>query len=227
MTAGRIVLLVFGVVILLIAVGLLFGGGGVLWLDSALKDGQGFITTDPVWLETGSYAIVTEPAHIEVGDGWYWGWHLGGNWGDLVTLKVAGTSNDPARGIFMGVAEEDDWQAYLDDVAYDEILLFTDGPWEVDYRHRFGDEVPEAPVPQGFWSVKAHGTGEQTLEWELETGTYSVVLMNEDGTPGVDLSVRVGAKVPLLFPIGVGLLAGGVVGLIVGLMMIFFAVRRA
>lgn len=69
------------------------------------------------------------------------------------------------------------------------------------------------------------GTGTQTLEWKLETGTYSLVLMNHDGSQGVDLDIALGAKIPLIFGVGVGLVVGGIVALVVGILMIIFALR--
>jgi len=50
--------------------------------------------------------------------------------------------------------------------------------------------------------------------------------MNEDASRGVDFNVVVGAKVPFVFAVGVGLLGGGVVGLVIGGLMIYLAVRR-
>ena len=65
MSAGRILLLIFGIIILLGSVPLLFGGGVLLWVHIALTDSEGFITTNTHQLERGSYAIVTEPTDIE------------------------------------------------------------------------------------------------------------------------------------------------------------------
>lgn len=57
-------------------------------------------------------------------------------------------------------------------------------------------------------------------------GSYSIVLMNEDGWRGVDISVVVGVKVSLVFAFGVGLLGGGAVALVIGGVMIYLALRR-
>lgn len=51
MSAGRIVLLIFGVIVLLVAVGLLLGGGAIIGIERALADGEGFINTGTVRLE--------------------------------------------------------------------------------------------------------------------------------------------------------------------------------
>ena len=227
MSTGRILLLIFGIIILLGSVPLLFGGGVLLWVHIALTDSEGFITTDTHQLERGSYAIVTEPADIEFDEewNWGWGWHQAWDLGDLVTFKVEGSNNDHSKGIFIGVAEESDWKAYLSDVEYDEITDFSLDPFDVEYMNHPGSSVPAAPTSQTFWTAEMSGTGTQTLEWKLETGTYSVVLMNQDGSQGLDLDIAVGAKVPLIFGVGVGLVVVGIVALVVGILMIIFAIR--
>ena len=220
MSAGKVVLLVFGIIVLLVSVGLVFGGGALLWVNSALTDDEGFYTTRFVRLDRDSYAIVTEPADIDLGAAWIW------DWSNLVTFKVEGYSDDPSKQIFVGIAEESDLDAYLHNVEHDEIAEFSVHPYEIDYRYHPGSSSPASPASQTFWSVSAHGSGTQSLEWSLETGTYSLLLMNDDGSAGLDLRVSVGAKVPLVFGTGLGLLIGGVVGLIIGFFMVFLAVRR-
>ena len=227
MSTGRILLLIFGIFILLGSFPLLFGGGVLLWVDLALKDDDGFMTTSTYQLDRDSYAIVSEPAEIEL-DGewnWGWGWHQAWDLGDLITFKVEGSNNDPSKGIFIGIAEESYWKAYLSDVEYDEIIRFSLDPFDVDYINHPGSSVPAAPTSQTFWTAEMSGTGTQTLEWQLETGTYSLVLMNQDGSSGVDLDMAVGAKVPLIFGFGVGMVVGGIVALVVGILMIIFALR--
>ena len=221
MSAGKIVLLVFGVIILLVSFGLMAGGGALIWADNTLKDSEGFYTTETVQLERDSYAIVTPSADIDLRAAWLW------DWDDLATFKIKGSNNDSAKQIFIGVAEESDVKAYLSGVEYDEITQFDIYPYRVDYRNHTGTSEPAVPTSETFWTALTHGAGTQTLEWELETGNYVLVLMNTDGSAGVDLSTVVGAKVPMLFGVGVGLLAGGVVALIIGSLMVYFSVRRS
>jgi hypothetical protein len=230
MSAGRIILLIFGILFILGSVPLLLGGGALLWVDIALKDDGGFFTTESYQLERDSYAIVTESAHIDIDDEeWDWGWGWFGDWdlGDLVTFKVEGSNRDTSKGIFIGVAEESGLRGYLNDVEYDEIIDFEihDDELDVEYKPHYGSLAPADPTSQTFWAPSIYGLGTQTLEWELETGTYSVVLMNADGSNDVDVDVALGVKVPLIFGIGVGLLMGGVVALILGILMVIFGLR--
>jgi len=238
-STGKVLLLVFGVIVLLISFGLMFGGGSIVWADSTLKDSEGFYTTRAFPLETDAYAIVTPPTYIDLDPGWYWdwsnvatifdpGWYW--DWSNVATIKVKGTNADPAKQVFIGVARESDLKAYLSDVEYDEIREFSLDAHRVDcdYRNHPGDSRPAVPTAQTFWRASAHGSGTRTLEWGIETGSYMLVLMNSDGSAGVDLNTVVGAKIPpILFGVGVSLLVGGVVALAIGTLMILLAARRA
>jgi len=221
----KILLLVFGVIIILVAVGLLFGGGTLLWLERTHTDSEGFIASEPIDIERGSRAIVTGPIEIDevaldVLD-WF---------GIATAFVVEGSSNDPAKNIFIGVGEESDVEAYLSDVEYDE-MSFADIGWlhfeRVDYTNHPGGSEPAAPAPEEIWRVKEYGAGTQTMEWETEVGSHSIVLMNDDGSAGVDLDAVFKVKVGSLLGISVGLLVGGIVVLLLGALMIVLAVRRS
>ena len=83
-------------------------------------------------------------------------------------------------------------------------------------------------MAQEFWTAKAHGTGRQTLDWRPETGSYSIVLMNADASQDIDFDVVLKARVETaILAFGVGLLAGGVILLLVSTFMIYVAVRRS
>lgn len=229
MSIGRIILLIFGILLILGSIPLLAGGGILLWADMVWTDDDGFITTETRQLARDSYAIVTESADIDIDDEWQWGWGSRVDWdlGDLVTFKVEGTNNDASKGVFIGVAEESDLIGYLSDVEYDEIISFrihSDG-FDVDYKNHPGNSSPTAPTSETFWMDSKSGTGTQVLEWELETGTYSLVLMNEDGSRDADLDVSVGVKVPWIFGVGVGFVVGGIIALIIGILMFIYSLR--
>ncbi|MFC2062363.1 DUF4870 domain-containing protein [Chloroflexota bacterium] len=222
MSIGKILLLVFGVIVLLISIGLLVGGGALLWAENTIKDSEGFYSTKTIKIEKDSYAIVTGPADIDIDAGWDWGWDLG----NLATFKIEGLNNDPSKQIFIGVARVSDIDSYLSGVDYDEIKRLHIYPDSVDYQNHPGSIVPEDPTSQTFWTESTYGTGTQILEWVLEPGSHSLVLMNDDGSAGVDMGIVLGAKVPLLLGVGVGLLVGGILALGISILMIYFSARR-
>ena len=220
MSAGKVILLVFGSIVVVVGVGLAVGGVGALWANAALTDDEGYFNTDDLEIDKDSYAVISEPTDIEVGSWWVW------DWGDLATFRVRGSSENPSNNIFMGVADEHDLSHYLEDVHHHEVIDIEINPDKLEYLEHPGSSVPAAPTTQGFWSESVHGSGTQTLEWELESGNWSFVLMNEDGSAGVDMRIVLGAKIPWLVGTAVGILIGGIVLLPLGVLMIVLAVRK-
>jgi hypothetical protein len=87
-------------------------------------------------------------------------------------------------------------------------------PFRAEYRVHRGEDEPARPGLQRFWVASAQGSGTQSLKWDVRDGNWSVVVMNADGSAGVDAGVSAGAKVPFLPAVGWGFLAGGVVLLV-------------
>ena len=225
MSGGKIVLLVFGIIVLLISLALLAAGGTTMWVDKVHIDDEGFIASNTIDIERDSRALVTGSIDIDEAG------LRALKWMGLVTVfEVEGRSNDSSKGIFIGVADESEVEAYLDNVAYDE-MTFTDFGWqlsidEVTYTRHSGSSTPPAPTSETFWTASAYGAGTQTMEWETEVGSHSIVLMNDDGSVGVDLSVIYKVNIPSIFGLSLGLIIGGVVVLIIGGFMVYLAVRR-
>jgi hypothetical protein len=78
-----------------------------------------------------------------------------------------------------------------------------------------------APASQTFWLASATGAGPLRVEWTPGDGRFAMVLANADGSVGVTGDVTVGAKVPILQPLGSGLLGGGVVAGLLALLLIY------
>jgi hypothetical protein len=69
--------------------------------------------------------------------------------------------------------------------------------------------------------------GETTdLTWETSSGTWSVLPMNADASPGVETKVGVGISVPNALWIGIGLLVAGWLLLVGAALMILRGWRR-
>jgi hypothetical protein len=137
MSTARIILLIFGLLFLLVSLPLTIGGGSILVVNAFLPDDDGFFISGDHRLDRDSYAMVTKSAEMDFDEEWHGGWGWCGDWdsGDFVTIKIEGENNDSSKGIFIGIAEESDWEAYLNDVEYDEITDISFDPFEVELRH--------------------------------------------------------------------------------------------
>src|SRR5690606_14569038 len=112
--------------------------------------------------------------------------------------EVRVRADSATSGVFIGIGPEADVEAYLDGVAHDQVTDLDYRPFDVDYRRAPGEQAPAPPGDQTFWVAQASGPGTQTLEWEAESGRWAVVLMNADGSPGVQSAVEMGGRSDLL-----------------------------
>jgi hypothetical protein len=87
-------------------------------------------------------------------------------------------------------------------------------PFRAEVRTSAGDRRPAPPAERDIWSASAHGAGTQTLDWDVQDGRWSVVVMNEDGSPGVRAGVSAGAELAFLSAVGWGAIGGGAVLLV-------------
>lgn len=221
MAARRTLFLAVGGVAALVALVLLVTGGLALWLDST-RDEDGFFTTSTEPFETTSFAFESEDLDVASdAPGWLFG---SGRFGDI---RLRGTSLDPGGAIFLGIGERDSVAAYLDGVERDVVTDVDFEPFDPTYRREAGSRAPGAPGEQGFWDASAEGPGTQSLRWTVERGEWTVVVMNADGSRGVDVDLQVGANIGFVRGLGIGLLAAGALLLAGGAGMIAVGARRA
>jgi hypothetical protein len=218
-TAGRVVALVAGALLALTAIGLFTGGGLALWADRTQRDAAGYLTTDTQRFATGTYALATEDIDLRV-DGPDWLYPTS----TLDTVRIRVTGADPATPLFAGVARAGDAAAYLAGFGYDTVT----GPGDRSaYRSHVGGAPEVAPAQQPFWVASSVAPGTSTLVWPVREGSWTVVVMNADGSRGVDVRADLGAKVPALDWIATGLLVGGLVLLAGGTALLVVAIRRS
>ena len=221
MSAGKVLLLVFGTFVTLVALALLAAGGAGLWAQTTQRDEDGFFTTGTQRFESPGFAIASEEVELFTDDDipdWL-------DVGDLATVRVVATGTEPDAEIFVGIARARVVSDYLAGVAHSQIVDTDWEPFDAEYRLVAGDRVPAPPGEQDFWAASVEGAGTQTLLWELEQGRYSIVVMNADAAEGVVFDASVGAKVGWLLPLVIGLLAGGAVLLGAGVTMLVFGAR--
>ncbi|HAY69956.1 MAG TPA: hypothetical protein DCY82_17000 [Acidimicrobiaceae bacterium] len=198
----------FGLV--LVGLFLVLNGFGALFSSRLFGE---YNLTDRLMIEVSSRAVVTDDVELPT----YW--FVSSS--EDVWVEGAATGFE---ALFMGIAPVDAVAGYLDGVAHDEITdwdFFKNDIEDVVYTRNEGTTDPGAPGAEGFWVASVSGSGEQTLDWTIESGKWVVVIMNADGSPGVSADVRLGVLAPSgLVPLGLALLAVGLVALIGGVRLI-------
>jgi hypothetical protein len=209
--AKKVILIVLGAVGILIGLGLLAGGGILV----GLTGGDGYLDSGPHTLTTATRALVSEPQTIRNGSSF-------DEDGPDVKLRVQVTSTEP---VFLGVGPAVEVDRYLEGVQIDEVVSIDFAPFSIQTNRREGERSPAAPTEQTFWSARAAGTGEQTLNWDARSGDYRFVLMKLDGAAGVRTSATFGIRIPFLRGLGIGLLSGGGLSLVVGVLFLIWGIR--
>jgi hypothetical protein len=192
----------------LVLVALVVGaiGAVLVWAHTTQRDSDGFYTSDDERLETVSYAITSEDIDLGVGPG---GRDRRFDLGDLATIRLRVDPQGEAP-VFIGIGPEDAVDRYLDGVAHARIDDIDQDPFRVTYRFEEGDAPDAPPGDQDFWAASVEGSGQQSLEWELESGNWAIVAMNADGSAGVAVDTSVGVKADWVAPVGIGMLIGAV-----------------
>jgi hypothetical protein len=202
-TTGRVVLLVTGAVAGLLAVGLM-GLGALGLYGESQKDDRGYLNTDSQRFEASTHALATANLDLDLD-----GVHNVVSSPDLGEVRLD-VSPQSEKAVFVGIARSDAVTSYLSGVDHTVLTDLDYDPFEASYSRRGGDTRPAPPADQRIWAASTQGSGSQTLTWDAEDGDWSVVVMNADGSPGVQVDVSAGAKVPYLSGIGWGVLGGGV-----------------
>lgn len=220
MSAKRILLLVFGSLIALIGLALGIAGAVALIAYGTGRDADGYFTTSTERFATPRYALVSQEVDLGAEADAAGPVSLG----DLARVRVRaeGIGGQP---VFVGIGPRDDVQRYLGSVSYDEVTHVGFDPFRATYRAHPGTVVPGPPAQQAFWVAQASGAGRQTLEWNLEGGRWSLVVMNAGAAARVAADLQLGVKITILLELGIGLLAGGLVLLAIGATMIVFGAR--
>ncbi|MEX1279099.1 MAG: DUF4389 domain-containing protein [Acidimicrobiia bacterium] len=211
MGAGKVVLAVVGGFLALVGLAVLVGGGALLYAWGVERDEGGFFTSPSVTLESAGHAVVSEEID------------LGSRPGDVLptgrfgTVRLEAAADDAA---FIGIGPETDVADYLDGVAHNEVTRIDTGG--VTYRSISGDATPAPPGDADFWVASAEGSGDLTVDWEVERGRWAVVAMNADGSAGVSVDVSAGVTTAWLIPVAIGLMVGGF--LLAGLGAVFLII---
>jgi hypothetical protein len=215
--AGRIVALVLGVLILLPGLGLLAGGGVLLWADKAGRADDGYLMSGSDSFSTPGYALTSERLDLATGADWV---PLSATLG---TARIEVTSSND---VFVGVAPVTDARAYLDGVQRTVVDDLGTGSAAGGETLISGDAPSGAPGDQDIWTESVSGSGTQQLDWAPGQGDWMLVVMNADASAGLTLDGRIGATAPALDGLAWGVLITGLVVTIIGGLLVALAIRR-
>jgi hypothetical protein len=210
-TGGRIAALVTGIVLALVTLALFGAGGTALWADLTQRD-AGYVTTGVRHFSTSGSALATEHTDLgSAGVGWFYAPGL------LGKVRIRVTPASPGSQLFVGIARSTDVDRYLAGVNHTVISDFRGEKTEAVS----GGANVSAPGKQGFWVASSTGSGARTLVWKPSDGSWTVVAMNATGRPGIEIGADLGARIPALVWVEIGLLVAGVVfmtgaGLLIG-----------
>jgi hypothetical protein len=232
-TAGRVVSLVLGALLLLTSTGLLAGGGGLLLADRTQRV-DGWLTSEAESVSTARYALVSDDVSLH-------GTGFDRVVDDLIgRVELQVTSTDPGVELFAGVAPSSAVRGYLAGVGRRQLGDIGPGAggmsWSTGSSRGMhpgtmtdvpGGPPATPPADQDMWVAQTSGSGTQHLEWAPAAGNWTVVVMRADGSADVATALAVAATVPGLAEAAWWLLAGGAALLAVGGLLVALAVRRA
>jgi hypothetical protein len=215
-TLGRVTALVIGVLLILVSLLLVGAGGAALWADRTQRE-DGYVTTDAHAFSTPSSALATVSTELgSAGVGWLYSPGL------LDDVRIRVTPVKPGQRLFVGIGSSTDVDRYLAGVGHSVITEF----WGEETETVEGGAPASPPGAQDFWIASATGRGTQTLEWDPSNGSWTVVVMNADAGPGIDVDADLGARLPGVLWIATGVLIAGVVLLVGGALLVAGAFRR-
>ncbi len=213
-TAGRVVALVAGSVLLLVSLVLVAGGGFLTWADQEQLH-SGYLTTSTTTYSASGYALASDP--VDLRGGWGWLRHLIGK------VRIQVTPAGQSGSLFVGIASAADAQRYLTGVSHTSVAAFGDH----DVTDHPGTAVPAAPASALHWVAQAQGTGNLTLTWTVRDGDWMVMVMNSAASPGVTVRASAGVSSPALPWLAGELLAAGVLLGVAAAALIIVPVRLA
>lgn len=203
MSTGRVLAVVFGILLGLLGLFLIVLGAATVLLDTQ-RDDDGYLSTPAFALTSDGYALATDQALLleaDPGSGRV-------PFIDRLDLRVQVERADGE--VFLGIAPAEEIADYLEGVAHDEVARLEPGDGSRLTRNE-GTATPGRPGDLDLWTVQAVGDAPVTLDWRPEAGRWAGVVMNADGSPGLDVTLRAGVQTSGLLPAGIALAITGLV----------------
>ncbi|MBZ5736953.1 hypothetical protein [Nocardioides mangrovi] len=221
-TVARVVATVAASVFLLVGSGLLLTGTGVALVSTALRGSDGYYSTTPATWSSDGAAVRSEAVRMH-------GAMMPGmpqRMDRMVGRVVVTVQGSAGAEVFVGLARTADVDRYLTGVP----CTTMHDPWDGDDRYADfvpGTVSPGPPEGQTFWVASSSGRGTQTMRWDADTGDWTLVVMNADGSSPVRAEVTIAARMPVLSTVGAVLIVSGLVVIGAAGTGLWFAVARS
>jgi hypothetical protein len=209
-STGRILGLVFGVLLVLGAAVMVIGGGVLRVVDNSARE-DGYLTSEETDLSTTGFALAADEVDLD---------DLPGSWA-LGDTRVRVTAADPDTSVFIGLARPADAAAYLDGVDHATVTDLDDPR----YDHHSGNSPADDPAESDIWVAQETGPGAQAVSWP-DHGRWTLVVMNSDGSAGVDVGAEAQVEAPHLGQVALGVLVAGLVSAPLGGALLWRTLRR-
>jgi hypothetical protein len=207
-------LIIGGAIVALLATTVLTLAGFVIWVDLAKRDGSGYLATRAHRYATPTRALATDEVKI----------------GTEIPKRLIGKIRleaSSATPVFVGIARKAAVDAYLAGASYATVNDLDLDPFTARYVTHSGTTKPGRPALQTFWAASTTGARTIGLTWKPRSGSWSIVVMNADASPGVSADVSAGAKVAWLLWIGIGIAVVGILLLAAAGLMLVRGVGRS
>lgn len=213
---GAILLILMGIPLLL--------GGGYIFYKNQETDENGFFLSNVCNVSTSAYAYAMGPQGWETSSSGDDGW-MGREYRWFVK------NNNPEKQIFLGIIEANRGYLYLMDfqscVAQEWTYRATLYDVEItvpgtEWVNSVLDPPTNAPDRETFWLDTDLVGDSLSVTWNPEMSRYYLVLMNVDGSNGIDADVQLGYKIGLLSWVHYVVICLGLVFCVVGV----FVFRR-
>lgn len=208
----RIFLIILGAIFAL--VGFACGSAGVAAYRSVDSDGyvegSGRMTTQTA-------ALVTDTAKFEKVD------DNAASRAGKVRLRIAAERADGGP-VFVAIGTDEAVTTFLADGSSAVVRDLEFGPFDYATVAQGGTR-PQKPPDAALFRVAASGPGRQEVTWNVEAGDWRAVILNADGSAGVDVQASFAVRFPYLRGFAIAFTVIGGTLLLVGLLLIVFQAR--
>ncbi len=219
--AGHVIATIIGCALALAGALAVLAAAGLAVAQLTLPDDDGYYTSPREQLVTSSAAISGQKLSLgDIDDG------TGADVVDALAVRARITAQArDGRAVFIGIGPSAAVERYLAGAPHAQVYDVREG--DVILREHPGERRLAPPAGERFWVESTQGAGRQQLTWKATSGRWSAVVMNANAARGIDVSVRVGAKVGALPWIAGGIGAIGLVLLVGGGALVVIGLRPA